>query len=296
MPIMRIVTVESPIPDAAAAAGPKPVPALIIRPPSGWVAINFREVWLFRDLLWTLAGRDLKVRYKQTALGVVWVVLQPVIAAIIFAMVFGVIAKMPSEGGHYFLFAFTGLLGWNLFSNVLSRSSACLVGNVNLISKVFFPRLVLPLSTVGSALVDYAVSLGMLVIFMFVYRVAPGWRLLLLPVWTLVLLMLSLGIGLFAAALTVSYRDVQYVLPVAMNILMYASPVAYSATNVPKSIGLYYNLNPLAGVMEAYRWSVLGRTAPQVWAVAYSCLFGVVILWIGAVAFKQMERQFADII
>src|ERR1700722_16047589 len=197
------------------------VPTMTIRPPRGWVAINAAEIWRFRELLTTLAGRDLKVRYKQTALGVIWVVLQPLLASGVFTVVFGKIANIPSPNGlPYFLFAFTGMLAWNLFGSVLTRSSMCLVGNVNLVSKVYFPRMVLPLSTVGSALVDYAVALVMLAVLMGMYHVAPTWRCVLLPVWTVVLLLMVLGIGLFTAALTVSYRDVQYVLPVATNILL----------------------------------------------------------------------------
>jgi len=280
----------------SAPANPSAGPRLSIRPPRGWAAFHLREIWQFRDLLLSLAGRDLKVRYKQTALGVIWVVLQPIMAAGIFAVVFGRIAKMPSQGIPYFLFSFTGLLGWNLFSNVLTRSSTCLIGNAQLISKVFFPRLVLPLSTVGSSLVDYGVSLVMMAVLMFLYRVPPTWTILLLPVWTVVLLMLALGVGMLSAALTVTYRDVQYILPVALNILMYASPVPYAASLVPPSMRFAYNLNPLSGVLEAYRWSALGTTAPSAWALTYSVCFCCASLWVGAVAFKQMECKFADVI
>jgi lipopolysaccharide transport system permease protein len=293
-------TAEAPSTVSSTLAKPPAKPLLSLRPPRGWTAMNLAEVWRFRDLLVTLAGRDLKVRYKQTALGVIWVVLQPLLAAGVFSMVFGKIGNMPSDGIPYFLFSYAGMLGWNLFSNVLSRSSACLVGNANLISKVYFPRLVLPLSTVGSALVDYAVSIGMLAVLMVIYHVQPSWGLLMLPAWTAVLLLLSLGIGLFAAALTVSYRDVQYVLPVALNIFLFASPVAYSAkyaaSRLPPQFQTAYFLNPLAPLMESYRCSILGTSPAPGWALWISIGISIAAFWIGAVAFKQMERKFADVI
>jgi len=288
------MTAESAIPT------PQAEPLLTIRPPSGWVAINLREIWRFRDLLFTLAGRDLKLRYKQTALGVIWVVLQPLLAAGVFSFVFGKMAGLPSEGLPYFIFSFASMLGWNLFNSVLTRSSTCLVGNANLISKVFFPRLVLPMSTMGAALVDFAVALAMLAVLMPIYHVAPSWGLLVLPFWMLVLLMLALGIGLFTAALNVSYRDVQYILPVMVNLLQFLSPIAYSTERIAKASALVqwlYYLNPLAAVIVEFRRATFGTTAvPPQWAVIYSIAASVAVLWIGAVAFKQMERKFADVI
>jgi lipopolysaccharide transport system permease protein len=275
----------------------RPAPHLSIRPPKGWVPFDFREIWHFRDLMTTLAGRDLKVRYKQTALGVIWVVLQPILGAGVFSVVFGRIAKMSTDGVPPFLYSFVGMLAWNVFSNVLSRSSTCLTGNAHLVSKVYFPRLVLPLSTVGSVMVDYGIAFVMMLLLMAVYKVVPSWQLLLLPVWTVVFLMMALGIGLFTAALTVSYRDVQYVLPVATNILLMASPIAYSLSNVTGWVKTASNLNPLTGIMIAFRHSALPSTLPpDGWALAYSVSLAFVTFWIGAIAFKQMERKFADII
>ena len=249
---------------------PAPVPFLVIRPSRGWSALNLREVWQFRDLLMTLAGRDLKLRYKQTALGVIWVVLQPLMAAGVFSFVFGKVAKLPSDGIPYLLFSFAGLLGWNLFSNTLTKTSGCLIGNSQLISKVFFPRLVLPLSAVPSALVDFGVATGLLVVLMGVYRVAPGWGVLLAPLWIGVLLMIAMGIGLIAAALTVSYRDIQYILPVFTQILLYASPVAYSVSAVPANLRVFYYVNPLTAPLEALRASILGRPMPGMAGLAWS--------------------------
>jgi lipopolysaccharide transport system permease protein len=275
---------------------PAPEPFLIIRPTRGWAARNLREVWQFRDLLFTLAGRDLKLRYKQTALGIIWVVLQPLMAAGIFSFVFGKVAKLPSDGVPYLLFSFAGLLGWNLFSNTLTKTSSCLVGNAQLISKVFFPRLVLPLSSIPSALVDFAVAAGMMVVMMCVYRVAPGWTLLLAPLWLAMLLMIAMGIGLCTAALSVSYRDVQYILPVFTQILLYASPVAYSVSAVPENLRMFYYANPLTAPLEGLRGSILGGTMPGWQGLAWSGVCAVMLMAIGMMSFKRMERRFADVI
>ncbi len=298
-PSMRAESTEPLPPSIAAAAGSEveaPEPYLIIRPTSGWAALNLRELWQFRDLLFTLSGRDLKLRYKQTALGVIWVILQPLMAAGIFSFVFGTVAKLPSNGVPYLLFSFAGLLGWNLFSNTLSKTSGCLIGNAQLISKVYFPRLVLPLSTVPSTLVDFGVAAGMMGVLMVLYGVAPGWGLLLAPLWLAMLLAIALGIGLISAALTVSYRDVQYILPVFLQILLYASPVAYSISAVPERLRVFYTLNPLTAPLEALRASILGGQMPGWGTLAWSAGLAVVLMGLGAMSFKRMERRFADVI
>jgi lipopolysaccharide transport system permease protein len=272
------------------------VPHFTIRARRGWIHINFAELWRFRDLLLALASRDLKLRYKQTALGIVWVVLQPLVAALVFAFVFGKVAKMPSGGIPYVVFAFTGLLAWNLFNNVITKASACLVGNAHLVSKVFFPRLILPLSTVLSALVDFAASAVMMGVLMAMYGIAPGWAIMMVPVWMALLLALSLGIGLVAAALTVNYRDVQYIIPVAIQILLYGSPVAYAVSAVPANLRHFYDLNPLSAVIEGFRWSILGSGEFSLAGLAYASGVAVASLLVGAFAFKRMERSFADVI
>jgi lipopolysaccharide transport system permease protein len=272
------------------------VPLVRIRPPSRWTSLGLREIAEFRDLLGSLTIRDIKLRYKQTLLGIAWVVLQPLLAAGIFTFVFGLIAKLPSDGVPYFLFSFAGMLGWNLFSNILTRAGTCLVTNANLISKIFFPRLVLPLSCLGSSLVDFAVSCGMMVLLMLCYRVAPGRAILLLPLWLLLLSAAGLGIGLLATALSVSYRDVQYVLPVFVQCLLMASPIPYGASAVPKKLLAFYYLNPLSAPLEACRWSLLGTTPPPIKWIIYSATFSLAILIISLVAFKRMERKFADVI
>lgn len=271
-------------------------PFITIRRSSGWAALDLAEIWRFRDLLVSLAGRDLKLRYKQTALGVIWVVVQPLMAAGIFSFVFGKVAQLPSDGVPYLLFAFAGLLGWNLFSNTVAKCSGCLVGNSQLISKVFFPRLILPLSTIPSVLVDFAVSAGMMIGLMCYYGIAPGWGMLLLPVWMAVLLMLALGLGLCSAALAVSYRDVQYIVPVFIQILLYGSPIAYAVSAVPLHLRGVYLLNPLSAPLEAFRASLLHTSWPAASTLAYAAAISASVLLLGLYSFKRMERQFADVI
>lgn len=274
----------------------KPKPYLTIRARRGWARLELGEIWRFRDLLWALTGRDLKLRYKQTALGVLWVVLQPLVAALVFAFVFGRVAKLPSGGIPYLAFAFAGLLAWNLFSNVVTKTSGCLVGNAHLVSKVYFPRLILPLSNVPAALVDFGVGILMMAGLMLAHGIQPGWGMLLLPVWTFLVLAFSLGAGLVASALSVQYRDVQHILPVALQILLYGSPVAYAVSAVPANLQAMYHLNPLASLLEGFRWSILGAGEVTPWGVTYATVMSLGALLIGVVAFKRMERGFADVI
>ncbi len=293
-------SLETPVLDGmkgrVAPTGVEQVPYFTIRPKGGWAVLDLGDLWQFRDLLLALAIRDLKLRYKQTALGVLWVVLQPLVAAGVFAFVFGKVAKMPSAGIPYIVFAFAGLLAWNLFNNVVTKTSSCLVGNAHLVSKVYFPRLILPLSSIPSALVDFMVGTLVMGMLLVVHGIQPGWGLLLLPVWVAMLLALSMGIGLVTSALSVNYRDVQYILPVALQILLYGSPVAYAVAAVPADLQWVYNLNPLASVFEGVRWSLLGTGSLDAGALAYSSCVAVVTLVAGAFAFKRMERSFADVI
>jgi lipopolysaccharide transport system permease protein len=271
-------------------------PLLKIRPPRGWASLSLSDLWSYRDLLITFAERDIKVRYKQTALGAIWVVLQPLIGSLIFAFVFGRIAKMSSDGFPYIVLAYSGLLGWNAFNTTLTRASTSIVDGSRLVSKIYFPRLVLPLSTVGSTLVDFVVSLAFMIVLMLIYHVHPGWQLVFLPVFLLLLLMAAIGIGLFTSALMVSYRDLQYALPPFLQFLLYASPVGYAVSQVPKSLRTLYFLNPLAGLLEGFRWSILGTSQPQLWAVLYAAGVVIAMLFVGLVSFKRMERRFADVI
>ena len=289
-------TVQNDVTNADLSCADEPQPYLTIEPSRGWVALDVGELWNFRDLLFTLAGRDLKLRYKQTALGVIWVILQPLMAAGVFAFVFGTVAKLPSSGVPYLVFSFAGLLGWNFFNNVLTKVGACLVGNSQLISKVYFPRLILPLSNIGSCLIDFLVAGAMMCLLLVIYRITPGAAVILLPVWLLILTAIAMGIGLGTAALAVSYRDIQYILPVFTNILLYASPVAYSVTAVPEKVRWAYELNPLTPPLEAMRASLLGTALPSGQSLASSALLAGALFLIGLYSFKRMERSFADVI
>ena len=278
-----------------------PKPHLTIQPTAGWQAINLRELWQFRDLLTTLAQRDVKLRYRQTALGVVWVILQPLISAGIFSFVFGKVANLPAPNGvPYFVFAYAGLLAWNVFSNTLGKTSGCLLANSNLVSKVYFPRLALPLSTVFSTLIDFSVALLMMAALMVINHVVPTVALLLLPVWLLFILLLALGLGMYTSALMVSYRDVQFVLPVVTQFLLYGSPVAYmlsyALTKIPPGLRSFYLLNPLTGLLDAFRWSLIGHQPLLVGPVIYGATVSVLVFILGAFSFKKMERKFADVI
>jgi lipopolysaccharide transport system permease protein len=272
------------------------LPHLIIRPESRWRKLNIRELWQFRDLFFVLGAREVTLRYRQTALGVIWVILQPLLAASIFAFVFGRVAKLPSDGVPYFLFAYTGFLAWNVFQGVISRASPCLIQNTQLVTKTFFPRILLPLSVCVSVMLDFLVGLTLLCVLMPIYGVPLQWSILLLPLWLLLLLTVSLGIGLYAAALVVSYRDVQTALPVLLQLLLYGSPVAYGVAVVPARLRELYMLNPLAGLIEAMRWSLLGTGTLHWQNVIYAGIAAFVVFGIGVFAFTSMERRFADVI
>lgn len=275
---------------------PRIEPHLSIRPSSGWQAINFRELWQYRDLLLTLASRDVKIRYKQTALGVAWVVLQPLISAGIFAFVFGRVAKLPSDGIPYFLFSYVGLQAWSVFNSTLTKVNSSLVGNSHLVSKVYFPRLILPLSTLPSTLLDFGIAMIMMAILMVMFHVGLSWAILTLPIWLLLITLLSMGIGLFSASLAVSYRDINYILPVATQFLMYASPVAYGVSAVPAALRRLYFYNPLSALLEGFRWSVLYRGILPPGAIIYAACFAITVFVFGLFAFRRMEDRFADVI
>jgi lipopolysaccharide transport system permease protein len=268
----------------------------VITPPSRWAPLRLREVWEFRDLFRRFVARDLTLRYRQTALGVIWVVLQPLLGAGVLSFVFGRIARLPSDGVPYFVFAYVGMLAWNTLSSTVTKISTSLTGNQQLISKIFFPRLVLPLSTLGSTLIDFLVALVMLAVILLVQGVAPGVTLLTLPIWLFLLVLLGSGIGLTAAALMVSYRDIGYVLPVVLQVGLYASPVAYSMAAVPTSVRWAVTLNPMTGLLEGFRSACLGFPLPAPGLLAWSACCSVSAFLGGALVFANRERRFADVI
>lgn len=279
--------------DAPSIEGPDVV---IIRPRRGWLAMEIGVLWKFRDLLMAFGWRDVRLRYRQTFLGVSWVILQPLLGAAIFAIVFGRIARMPSQGIPYFIIAYSGLLGWTLFSTALTRASICLVASAELIRKVYFPRLLLPLGVVPCVLLDFAVAGVLMIGFMIYYRIVPGWGLVLFPIATVILLCMAMGFGIIAASLAVRYRDIQYIVPLFIQLMMYASPVGYSASAVPAAIRPYYDLNPLVAPIEIMRWSLLGVGQVDVGQLFYSIAVSVVALLIGLIVFRFTERRFADVI
>jgi lipopolysaccharide transport system permease protein len=272
-------------------------PLLRIRPTKGWVALNIRELWQYRDLLWILVERNIRVIYKQTALGMIWVALQPLVAAIILAVIAGRVAKLPSDGAPHLLFIFCGLTAWNYFSQTAQRSSNSLVNNAQLVSKVYFPRMLIPLSHTFSTLVDFAVTLIMLFIFMAIYHVPPTLHLLAIPGFLFLTAITATGVALWFSALSVKYRDCNYALPLFLQIWMWASAIIYPTSNIhsPRWQTLFA-LNPVVGFVEGFRWSVLGRSAlnpPIFWITVAMSAF---ILLSGAFFFRRVERTFADII
>lgn len=271
-------------------------PHFTIKPVSGWVPLHLREMWVFRDLMFALAGRDIKLRYKQTALGVVWVVLNPLLSAGVVTFVFGTVAGIKIDLVPYIVFAFAGQMTWTLFNSVLTKAAGSLVGNANLISKVFFPRLILPLSALPSSLVDFAISVVVMAVLMATYHIQLHWGLVLLPLWLTILMFYAIGIGLFATSLMVTYRDVGYVLPVVLNILQYACPIVYPASKVPNKALFWYHLNPMATVFEAIDWSLFGMGALDWNRIAIATAAGVLCLVFGVYSFKYMEQKFADVI
>lgn len=269
---------------------------IVITPPGRFSLPKLPQLWEGREVLYRFGARDVTLRYRQTALGVVWVILQPLLTAAIFTLVFNRVAHLPSGGVPYLVFVFTGLLVWNLFNGIVSRASASLVANRDLVSKVFFPRMLVPLATSYSTIVDYFVSVAFLAVLLIGYGINPGIAIVLAPIWTVMVILLAAGIGLVAAALMVRYRDVGYVVPFALQFLLYASPVAYSASAVPEKYRVIYDINPLTWLLSEYRWSFLHQPAPPGWQIALSIVVPVLCFLAGAVIFEQMERGFADVI
>jgi lipopolysaccharide transport system permease protein len=273
------------------------VPAVRIRPTKGWVALNLREIWSYRDLLWILVERNIKVIYKQTALGMSWVALQPLIAAIVLAVVFGRVAKLPSDGAPYLLFVFCGLTAWYYFSQTAQRSANSLVNNAQLISKVYFPRMLIPLSHTFSTLVDFVIMLMMLFVFMAIYHVAPTLRLLAIPGFLILTAMTATGVALWFSALSVKYRDTNYALPLFLQIWMYASAVVYPTSMIASELRRsLFALNPVVGIVEGFRWCVLGRSALTPTILWTTIAVATFVLLSGAYFFRRVERDFADII
>lgn len=268
----------------------------VIQPQSGWAPLRLRELWAYRELFFFLTWRDVLVRYKQAVLGIAWAVLQPVITMVVFTVIFGRLAGLSSEGVPYPLFSLAALVPWQLFAGSIQRGGSSLVGNANLLTKVYFPRLIMPTAAVGAALVDYGISLVVLACVMLYYGFAPAWSAILIAPLTLLAALTALSVTLWLSALNVLYRDVQQLIPFLLQLWMYMSPVVYSADLIPEGPWqLVYALNPMTGVIQAFRWALLGGEPPGVYLLV-SMLTTTVLLTGGLFYFKRMERTFADVV
>ncbi len=302
LPLLRVAAKRCRIPrPMRPASSPDLIPpqassVLVIRPRRGWAALDLGELWRYRDLLWLLALRDVKLRYKQTGLGILWVILQPAAAALIFAVVFGRFAGLPSDGMPYLLFAFAGVLPWNFLAGVLQRAGSSVVADSRLISKVYFPRLLIPLGAAGAVMLDLLVGGVILFAMMAVYGIPPTFRLLLLPALLVWMGTLSFGISLWVAALNVRYRDFAHALPFAIQVWMYASPVAWPASLVPERWRMAFDLNPATSLLTGFRWCLLGGPPPSTFGVCASLVLAALGLISGAYLFRRVERTFADLL
>jgi lipopolysaccharide transport system permease protein len=273
-----------------------PPPVIRLRPRSGWSAVNFRELWEYRELLWFLAARDIKVRYKQTALGVLWAVFQPLVTMLVFTVFLHRFGNIGADDPNYAINTFCALLPWNLFAYALTQSSNSLVVNQPLLTKLYFPRLLIPFSSVLSGVVDFAIGMLILLALMAWNGFAPSAAIWTLPALVLLALAAALAIGLWLSAMNVMYRDVRYLVPFLTQIWMFVSPVAYRSSDVPEKWRLLYGLNPMAGVIEGFRWALLGHGAAPGRMLAVSAAATVVLLIGGLYYFRRMERIFADVV
>jgi homopolymeric O-antigen transport system permease protein len=285
--VLRMTRVDSPTIE---------LPVTRIKPSSGWVSLNFRELWEYRELLYFLTWRDVKVRYRQTALGATWAIIQPFFTMVVFSLFFGRLAKIPSDGVPYPIFSYAALVPWTFFAYALNQSSNSLVGNANLIKKIYFPRLLVPLSSVLSGAVDFALAFLVLLGMMLYYGEIPTAHALLLPLFFLLAMATSLGVGLWLSALNVEFRDVRYVVPFLVQFWLFATPIAYPSSLLSEPWRTLYGINPMVGVVEGFRWALLGtNTAPGL-IIAVSVLVALALLVAGAFYFRRMEKTFADIV
>ena len=270
------------------------VPITRIRPSHGWVPLRLAELWDYRELLYFLTWRDVKVRYRQTLLGAAWALIQPVCTMLVFSLFFGQLARVPSDGVPYPIFSYAALLPWGYFSQALGQASNSLVGSANLVTKVYFPRLVVPISSMLSGVIDFAISFTLLIGMMFYYRIAPTPAILLLPALFLLAMLTALAVGLWLSSLNVAYRDVRYVVPFLVQFWLFATPVAYPSSLLAEPWRTVYGLNPMVGVVEGFRWALLG-TAPPGPMLVVSAVVAVALLISGAAYFRRVERTFADL-
>ncbi len=271
-------------------------PTVQIRPSRGLFHLDLRSVWLYRELLVFLVWRDTKVRYKQAVIGAGWAVFQPLISMLLFTAIFSYLAKLPSDGVPYPVFAYAGLLPWNFIAQATSRSGTSLVGESHLISKVYFPRLIIPLAAASAPAVDLLCALVMMIPLMLWFGITPGWQILLFPIFVVIALLAALAVSLWFSALHVKFRDVGHVIPFFVQFWMFASPVVYPVSLIPERWRALYSLNPVVGVVEGFRWTLLGQRAPSMETILPSICIVLILFVSGVIYFKRMERTFADVI
>jgi homopolymeric O-antigen transport system permease protein len=271
-------------------------PLTVVQPASGWISLGLRDLWTYRELLYFLAWRDIKVRYKQTVIGALWAILQPVLTMIVFSLIFGRAAGLSSDGYPYPIFVFTALLPWQLFSTAATQSSASIVTNQQLVTKVYFPRLIIPVASTLAPIVDFFMSFVVLIALMAYYHIVPTIWVITLPLFLGLALATALGTGLWLTALNARYRDVQYTIPLLMQLWFFLTPVVYSTTILPGRFEFLYGLNPMVGVVQGFRWALLG-SAPHVGALTIlGFAMTLVLLVTGAAYFRRTERVFADLV
>jgi lipopolysaccharide transport system permease protein len=273
-----------------------PLRQTVIEPSPKWRLIDFRELWEYRELLFMLALREVQLRYRQTFLGVAWVILQPLVTTVIFTLIFGRLLGAGSDDIRFELFAFAGLIPWNVFSQSLQRGGVSLTRDIRLITKIFFPRVIIPIANALSTLVDFGVSFLILIALLLIYQVPISFSILSLPVLLVLTLLLSVGVGVIFASLNVYYRDFTYVLPFLIQVWMYASPLAYSSNLIPESLTWIYDLNPMVGIIDGFRWAIFGTINFPMNALLYSLVTSLVIFFVGMFIFRRLERSFADVI
>jgi len=279
-----------PIDDAA------PQPLIHIKPKKGWQVIDFRELEQYPDLFYFLVARDIKVKYKQTVLGGLWAIIQPFFSMMVFTLFFGKLAQMPSDGIPYPIFNFTAMIAWTYFAGVVSGSGNSLVGNSNLISKVYFPRLIIPLTPALAGLLDFTIAFIVLLGMMLYFKIAPTLLILIVPLLVLLMMLTSSGVGMILAALNAKYRDIRYTIPFLVQLWMFASPIVYPASIVPEKYRIWYALNPMVGIIEGFRSALLGSVAFPSGVLLVSAVISIILFVAGALYFRQTERYFADII
>lgn len=273
-----------------------PKEVIVLRPSRGWAALNLRDLWIFRELIYFLTWRDIKVRYKQTVLGAAWAILQPLLNMLVLTVIFGNLAKLSTGGIPRPIFTFTALLPWGLFSKALTDAGRSMLANRSMITKIYFPRLIIPLSSVLGGVVDFLIQLVILLLMMVYYKVMPTTSVWTLPFFLLLAIITALGFGLWLSALNVLYRDVNYILPFLTQIWLLVTPVAYAAREIPARWQMIYALNPMVGVVEGFRWALLGTQTMQWNVLAISTAISLTLLVTGALYFRRMERTFADMI